>query len=269
MSARRRERLAAENDSGTLQPALFDGGCDAIVGASHVAHGRKAAEEHAPQQVSRARGDVSGRPLSHCRDVRGYGIDVHVGVDESRHERPALKPDFPHRLPPGRLELRATNGADDTVAEQNGSPRSNLAGFCVEQSCVAKEDGLRRHGTAQGQIAARQVDMIVKQVRGRFSLESLDIGDQASEVASAAMTSSGRIGTRLIDFPIASATALPIAAATGTMGGSATPLPPKGPAGSPCSRRIASNTATSTASGSRYVSSVRCTYLESTISSPS
>src|SRR5262249_44738943 len=163
MPARRRESLASENDSGTLQPALFDGGCDAVVSATHVTHGGKAAQQHGPQQVSSARGDVSGRPLGHRREIRGYGIDVHVGVDESRHERPALEPDFPHLLPTGRPELRTANGAHNTVAEENGSPWSNLAGFCVEQSCVAKEEGLRRHGIAQGQIAApRRVDLTLR-----------------------------------------------------------------------------------------------------------
>src|SRR5262252_7102880 len=117
MPARRRERLAPENDSRTLQPALFDGGCDAVVSATHVTHGGKAAQQHGPQQVSSARGDVSGRPLGHGREVRGYGIDVHVGVDESRHERPALEPYLPHLLPSRRLEFRTADGAHNTVAE--------------------------------------------------------------------------------------------------------------------------------------------------------
>src|SRR6266487_6646812 len=70
---------------------------------------------------------------------------------------------------------------------------------------------------------------------------------QVFDRPSASRTAKGVIGSWRTGWPMASATALAIAAATGTIGGSATPFAPPGPFGDGVSRSVSCTAGTSSA----------------------
>ncbi len=83
------QRVPAEEQPRPGQQALGLGAGQAVIGAAHVAHGGEPAAQHRPHGPGGVRGDVGARSVLQVPQLGREGGDVHVPVDQTRHEVPA------------------------------------------------------------------------------------------------------------------------------------------------------------------------------------
>jgi len=81
------QRLAGNDQAGTVDQTFVDGPHEAVVGAAGVAHGREPAHQQRCQDSRRARGGERRRRHRVGRDGDQRGHHMHVAVDESGHQR--------------------------------------------------------------------------------------------------------------------------------------------------------------------------------------
>ncbi len=89
-----RQRMAAEQQPRTDQPALLDGFGQTVVGAAGIAHRGKAAQQHGLQQLAGAHRGIAGRPVPQGGEIGGGGSDVDMRVAQARHQH--LAPQVEH-----------------------------------------------------------------------------------------------------------------------------------------------------------------------------
>ena len=110
--------------------ARFDRGLDAPVAAAGVAHRGEAAVEHGAQPCRRARGEQGQRQRLHEADVDLAVDDVHVAVDQPRHQRaPAAVDDVSLR----RLDRLVAPFPDRLAFDQQLIAAAQLAERGLEQ----------------------------------------------------------------------------------------------------------------------------------------
>jgi hypothetical protein len=141
-----RQRLAAEDQPGARQQAFLHRGGEAEVGPGNVPDGGEAAVEHAAQDAGGPGGDVGRRPSLQRREVGGHGGDVHVRVDQPRHQgHPAAveRDGVAGADRPGRARL-----GDPVALHHHRLPLDQLTGLGVQDGDVTQQDARGAHGLA-------------------------------------------------------------------------------------------------------------------------
>ena len=106
------------------------------VGPARVPDGREAPHQHRLHELPGAGGQVGDRHVVEGGDVQVRRLDVHVGVDETRHERPAGEVDLPVRAhrngPVGDL-------LDPIPFDEHVMILAALCRLAVEEACIGEE----------------------------------------------------------------------------------------------------------------------------------
>src|SRR5207249_3340721 len=95
VAARLRQPTTAEDQSRAFDEAFFNSSSKTKVTTGGITHGGKAALEHSAHDGARAGGKIQWRPLRDVTEVGASGGDVHVAIDQARHQHAAAEIDRP------------------------------------------------------------------------------------------------------------------------------------------------------------------------------
>src|SRR5262245_15206654 len=152
MAAGRSDRLAGDKQSGPHRRALLDAGLYAPIAPACVAHGRKTAIEHGTETRCGSRGKQRERHGLHEADVDLAVDDVHVAINEARHQRAPATIDHGSIL---ALDHRGTQLAYPTALNEQLMTDDELTIAGLKELEVAKQDLLhdRTARTSKGLFA--------------------------------------------------------------------------------------------------------------------
>ena len=111
---------------------------NAHVGAAHVAHRRKAALQAAVEEDCRKMRKVRDRRLRQARQVQAGGVNVHVSVDQPRHQHAAGAVN--HLVGGADRNLALRNVLNASAGNHHVRIFNEFGGVAIENPCVA-EDG--------------------------------------------------------------------------------------------------------------------------------
>ena len=137
VAARGPDRLAGDEQARADEMTLLDARLDAPITSARVAHRGEAAVEHGAQPCCRARREQGQRHRLHEADVDLAVDDVHVAVDQPRHQRAPAAIDDVLGLAPDRLVAALAHAI---VLDQQLIAAAQLAVGGLEQLEVLEVD---------------------------------------------------------------------------------------------------------------------------------
>ena len=95
MAAGLTERQSADPQSRPNQQAVIDRIGQSTIGTGRITHGRKTAHQHALHDLRGLCQQVTDRFAHQLGEIKFTGFDMHVRVNQARHQRSPGKIDFP------------------------------------------------------------------------------------------------------------------------------------------------------------------------------
>ena len=132
------EREAGDEEAGADEQAVLHRIRHPPVGPARVPHGREPPHQHRLHELAGVGGHVGDRNVVDGGEVEVGRLDVHVGVDEARHEGPAGEVDRPVRR--ARRDGPVGDLLDPLPLDENVVSLAALGRLPVEDARVGEQD---------------------------------------------------------------------------------------------------------------------------------